>query len=209
MGVTSQSINTIEKVLSQFTIKSVCDLGAQNDYSDEVVKTNPGSFPYISEWWKSKGVQYTSIDISGENGSLKEDLSKPISINTYFDLVCDFGTSEHVRDYYQVTKNIHKLCKVGGIIIREVPLIDNWPEHGFHYVNEQFFENLAKLNDYKILEMKTEAAMGNVTDGWNIVCVMQKVSSHDFIDRNSFPEHLTFTDKDYERSQEWIYNPRK
>lgn len=215
MGVTSQSIQTIEGVLKAYPwIKSVIDLGAQNDYRDEVIRTNPVKYPYISEFWKSKGKDYASIDLSGENGSSKLDLSEPIKVESGFvgfrlmsDLVMDFGTSEHVKNYFEVNRNIHNLCKPEGIIIREVPLVGNWPEHGLHYVDETFFETLAIENKYEIIEMRREAAMGNEVNGWNIICVLQKKENNAFSDR--FPVHVSFDDLIYERSQEWIYNPKK
>jgi len=208
MGVTSQSIQTILTAVQFAEVKTVCDLGAQNDYRDEVIRTNPSKYPYISEWWKARGVEYTAIDLSGENGSLKYDLSKVIKGLGQFDLVCDFGTSEHVKNFYTCYKNIHNLTKVGGLMIHENPLIENWPEHGLHYIDTEFFRLLAERNEYQVLSLGTQAAMGNTKDGWNVVCIMRKLKDVPFCKRADFPIFVSYTDKEYERSQEWIYNPK-
>lgn len=103
MGITSSDIKLIEKALEiQPDIKSVIELGSQNLYIDGNPMDKP---PFASEWYKSKGMKYCCIDMAGDNEALQLDLSQPIELfhklgevpikNTY-DLVTDFGTSEHV-----------------------------------------------------------------------------------------------------------------
>lgn len=170
MGYTSKSIEIVNKYLSG--VKSVCDLGAQNNYSQPHLPA-----PYMSEWYKQKGIEYVSIDINGENGSLAFDLSKPIKYDQTFDLVCDFGTGEHVEGFYHCMKNIDKLCKVGGIIIRENPKTGNWPGHGFNYVDVHFYYDLCEATGYELLHIEEWPAMGNDKDGWNVIAVMRKTKS--------------------------------
>lgn len=173
MGITSHTKDLIEGVINEFKPKTVCELGAQNMYDQ------PGKAPYASGWYESKKIKYTSIDVSKENGALDLDLTKPIKDLGEFDLVTDAGTGEHCgrsnADFYQVMKNIHTLCKIGGIVIRENPKTGNWPGHGFHYMTEDFYREFEKVSGYKILKLGQHPAMGNTTDGWNIYCVMQKV----------------------------------
>lgn len=205
MGVTTLSIKTIQDVVDMYQTKSVCDLGAQNDYRDEVIRSGRKPVPYISEWYKARGIDYKSIDLSGENGSEMIDLSQVIGQSFgQFDLVGDFGTSEHVMDYYTCNLNIHNLCKKGGIMIREVPLKGNWPAHGIHYVDEEFFIALAYANDYEVLDLLKRAAMGNTTDGWNVVAVMRKTKDNVFCLHDEFPSFQSFDDYMDVRSQ----NPR-
>lgn len=180
MGVTQKSIQLIEEVLKTNKVQGICDLGAQNDYRDIVIKINPVKYPYISEWWENKGVQYLSIDLNGENGAVKWDLDKPLPTQMKFDLVCDFGTGEHTRNFESCMTNIHNLVKLGGVVIRENPLVDNWPAHGFNYVDANFYQELAELNGYEILKLETHAAMGNIIDGWNQICVYRKTKDAPF-----------------------------
>jgi hypothetical protein len=101
MGITAHSIQLIEKALVHNpSIKSVIELGSQNLYTGNEVDP-----PFASTWYKARGIKYESIDMAGDNGAMRLDLSKPISLKKSFDLVTDFGTSEHVvrmQDYESV-----------------------------------------------------------------------------------------------------------
>lgn len=181
MGVTSFTKELIEEVLSSHNPKTVCELGAQNDYSGPNLPA-----PYASEWYKQKGLEYTSIDLSGENGCIVADLSKPLKGVGTFDLVTDAGTGEHIEDFYECLKNLHYLCAPGGVIIRENPKTGNWPGHGKHYMTKAFYKELAKLCSYRIIKLGEHPAMGNDTDGWNVYCVMEKK------DKSKFPTRAQF-----------------
>jgi len=56
-----------------------------------------------------------------------------------------------------VFRNIHNLCKVGGIFIHAVPLIGHW-NGGYHkeahHYSLDFFKYLAQQNDYETCIMK-------------------------------------------------------
>lgn len=168
MGITSFSVQLIER---HFKGGKVCELGAQNMYD----KYYPNGSPYADGFYKARGAEaYACIDLSGENGAFKQDLSKPVDIEGQFDLVTNFGTSEHIADLYNCFKNIHTLAKEGGIVICENPKTGNWPGHGFHYMTEAFYIDLAKACGYEILELGEHPATGNTIDGWNIYCVFRK-----------------------------------
>lgn len=190
MGYTNFTVELIERHLQG--VKTVIDLGAQNMYN---TPTTPA--PYASEWYKGKGIVYAAVDLSGENKSLAMDLSVPCQIrnsdkhekspesaylNLVFDMVVDAGTSEHVgrggkfdwTAIYNCWRNKFDWCKVGGKIISENPKSGNWPGHGFNYVTDDFYRGLREYSDLEILEIGEQAAMGNVTDGWNVYCVMEK-----------------------------------
>jgi SAM-dependent methyltransferase len=170
MGITSFSAELINK---HFPGGRVCELGAQNLY----IKESPAGWPYAHELYESLGAElYNCIDLNGENKAIIQDLSKPLDLeDSYvFDFVTNFGTSEHVSCLYNCFKNIHNLCVENGIIICENPKTGNWPGHGFHYMTEAFYIDLAAACGYEILEIGEHPAVGNVTDGWNIYCVMKK-----------------------------------
>jgi hypothetical protein len=168
MGITGFSINLIEKYKNG--AKNVMELGAQNLYDRDY----GFNFPYADTYYKAKGMEYACIDINGENGALMIDLEKPNKFDGTYDLVTDFGTSEHIRDGYNVHKTIYDLCKEGGIIIHENPKTGNWKGHGFNYKTKEFYTGLAELTGMEILELGEHPAMGNTKDGWNVYCVMRK-----------------------------------
>ena len=182
MGVTSTSIQLIERALKIVTVKNVMELGAQNLYD----KAYPLPLPYASELYLGKGIEYSCIDLNGENGAMKMDLEKKYLPDKQFDLVTDFGTGEHVRNAYNVMKIIHDLAKPGGILIRQNPKTGNWNEHGFWYITQEFYRQLARAQGYQIIELGEDAAMGNTTDGWNVYCICKKVNGNPFITKKLF-----------------------
>lgn len=95
MGITSSDIILINKALEiEPDIRTVIELGSQNLY---LADTNPVFPPFASDWYKAKELRYACIDMAGDNGASKFDLSSEKSLPfNGFDLVTDFGTSEHV-----------------------------------------------------------------------------------------------------------------
>ncbi len=175
MGVTSKSIELIESILP---VQTVCELGAQNLYDKHYSAPK-----WAQEWYESKGIEYQCIDINGENDAWMWDLSKKRDPVNEYDLVTDFGTSEHVgrkgthyeRGFYNCLRTKHLLCKDGGIIISENPKTGNWPKHGFQYYTQDFYLDLANSGAIEILDLGETAAMGNTKNGWNIYCVARKI----------------------------------
>lgn len=192
MGYTSFSVQILSKLISGYKPKNVLDYGAQNMYNQHIIPA-----PYAKEWYETQGISYTAIDLSGENGSLRIDLSYPIKEKLgLFDLVVDCGTSEHCgingkhepSAFYNAVKNKHDLLKVGGVMFSENPKTGNWPGHGFNYYSKLFYQQLCVLNRYKILELGEVPAMGNTTDGWNVYCVFVKVDDTPFISFEEFQQ---------------------
>lgn len=191
MGITSKSHEVIKDiVLPKFlpANPTVVELGSQNLYRGEGDFVN-GKWKYADDMYlKELGfAEYMCIDLNGENDAKKWDLSYPIRTTKEFDLVTDFGTSEHVKDLHQVFENINLLCKVGGIMVHENPATGSWPKHGYHYRDINFYVRLAELAGYKMLHSEKHAAMGNSTDGWVILVVMRK-EKEGFISMKEFPD---------------------
>jgi hypothetical protein len=182
MGVTTHSDKLVQKHKGSST--TMLELGSQNTYFD----CEP--MGVAKDYYTNQGFEHHSIDANGEYGSLAKDLSQLHDLGTY-DLVTDFGTSEHVPDFYMCWLNKHNACKVGGLIISENPKVDNWHGHGYHYLTKEFYIELAKATGYELVEVGEHPAMGNVTDGWNVYGVLRKVNDN-FISRGKFNE-LPFT----------------
>jgi hypothetical protein len=178
MGYTSTTFEFIQPLLPE--VKSVVDLGAQNNYNQPSLPA-----PYMSEWYKAQGIEYLSIDLNGENGSLSLNLDEDIKIDKAFDLVADIGTGEHCHDLYAVLKNMHNLAKEGGLLIRENPKTGNWPGHAVTYMTQDFYKQFCELAGYEILRLGENAAMGNITDGWNIHCIYRK-GKKSFLKKSEF-----------------------
>lgn len=190
MGVTSFSLELIDKVIDNNNITNVLELGSQNLFDKDYGTITP----FASTYYESKGIEYTCIDIGGCNNALNINLAKPVKLDKIFDLVTDFGTSEHIElkskhnvtAFYNCLKTKHNLTKENGFIISENPKTGNWRGHGYNYYSTDFYTQLAKLNDYAILELGEHPAMGNSTDGWNVYCVMQKINNNPFMSLAAF-----------------------
>ncbi len=205
MGVTAVDVQILESLIRKYMPRKVLDFGAQNNFAQPLLPA-----PYMSEWWKAKGIEYDSIDLTAENGCTVKDLSQVFtamdSVPKY-DFVMDFGTSEHISDdgnsygtgkfswqhIYNCWLNKHNLLHIGGIMVNENPKTGNWPGHGFNYYTQEFYFRLVKLAGYQIEIIQGIPAMGNVTDGWNILCVLRKFS-------NKFPSLEDFKTLDLRTS---------
>lgn len=206
MGVTQFEIKILESILSSQEITDVIELGAQNNYATSETKKPP----FMSEWYNKKNVRYYAIDLAGDNGSFKYDLSHPLDPEVFgseklFDLVTDFGTSEHVvqmhdyenvrfhdghinsiypmgpikdikMGYYHCWLNKHRLLKIGGVMVNVNPLTRQWPGHGYSYLGQAFYNELIKVSGYSIMEQGINCAMGNCDTGKNVYSILKKTS---------------------------------
>jgi SAM-dependent methyltransferase len=100
------------------------------------------------------GMSDTSLDWNGKDGALSVDLGKPLKNLGLFDFIINGGTAEHVYDQYECWKNIHNLCKEGGLVVSVGPLADNWLKHSPWRYSLEFFDCLCFKNNYDLLERK-------------------------------------------------------
>lgn len=197
MGYTTFTKKLVQSVLDKAEVKYIIDLGSCNDY--DIGGSNP---PFISDWYKSKGIEYSCIDLAGDNDALEFDLSQPIELIELADLIVDAGTSEHVvqmsgyestafhegyinsiyptevKDaalgYYNCWLNKFNFCKVGGYIVSENPKTGHWKDHGYTYIDKSFYENLISISDLEIVDIGEHGAMGNWETGVNVYSVLKK-----------------------------------
>lgn len=180
MGITQQSI----KRLGAHDLLKPCKvliLGCQNMY----IPNHMQELAY--DYFTRLGFEVDVWDVSGCQGSTVVDLRDELEVVEQYDLILDHGTLEHVDGFYHMAhRNVHELCKVGGIIVHENPKSGHWPDHGKNYVTMKFYHQLAELNNYEILEIAEEYAEHNYTDGGNICAVLRKRGDVPFISENTF-----------------------
>jgi len=213
MGITAFDIKILGKYIDLYKPKNVIELGSQNLYL-----TNENIPPFASKWYVDKGLKYQCIDLGGDNGAWKIDLAhqfgndKKGGYPLEFDLVTDFGTSEHCvkmehydsltyengvtsiypkgeinieEGYYNCWLNKHNLCKIGGLVISENPMTGMWNKHGYTFLGKDFYEEFVKISGYELLEDGVEGATGNWITGVNVYGVIKKIS-------DKFPDFETF-----------------
>lgn len=130
----------VEEILTPYKhFKTVLELGNKKT-KGKVWKTH----------FEGLGIQHTSVDLNGKDGSLALDLTEPLDLGR-FDLVTNFGTTEHVLDQEPVWKNIHEAC--GDTLISSTPSPGYWKWHGRYYPTQEFYISFAELNGYEILRL--------------------------------------------------------
>ncbi len=126
---------------------------------------------------------YRCIDANGGNGALVFDLNKDLreqyEFGETFDLVTNLGTAEHCFDQHAVFKNLHDLCKPGGIMIHALPAQGN-VNHGFYGYNPRFFADLAAANGYEIVDLSFTVDYKPVLIQYT-KAAFQKWDSHDLL----------------------------
>jgi hypothetical protein len=111
--------------------------------------------PLAREFWTWLGLNYASIDIDGSPGSIPLDLNYdevPTELVGRYDIVTNFGTTEHVANQLQSFKIIHDLAAAGAIMLHVLPA-GGTPNHGLVSYNPKFFWMLGRSNGYKIAFM--------------------------------------------------------
>lgn len=112
--------------------------------------------PPARELWRWLGFDYAAIDIDESPESIALDLNfddAPASAMGKFDLVTNFGTTEHIANQLNAFKVIHDLTKLGGVMWHTLPA-QGMPNHGLINYNPKFFWMLARSNGYKWVNME-------------------------------------------------------
>lgn len=168
MGICEKVIlPKVEDVISKLKVKKVrmIELGNQHFNDGRIAK----------EYYTNKGIDHVSIDINGLDGALPLDLTKEISVKPA-NIVTNHGTTEHIKDQKACFDNIDKLCKKGGYMIHQVPMVGTWKHHAncFHRYTLDSFLEISKEYGYTIVENR-ELNEGIYTGSKNMIwCILKK-----------------------------------
>ncbi len=127
-------------------------------------KKNPSGL--YRDWYEAQQAAYFCTDINGKDGAFPWDIreSMPDSIKSIapFDIVTNFGFTEHVQDsQFACWENIHNMVHPAlGQLSCVLPAPGYWPTHGVRsgfpgrwYPHPAFFSRFAKDNGYQILDL--------------------------------------------------------
>lgn len=147
----------IEKMGREFGATQPFDLAkpSESKIIQGVVEHLDPEAPFARDLWNWLGFEYASIDIDGSPGSIPLDLnydSIPGKHAGKYQLVTNFGTTEHVANQLNAFKIIHDLTAVGGVMIHHLPA-QGMINHGLVNYNPKFFWMLARSNGYKWVYM--------------------------------------------------------
>lgn len=149
--------------------------------------------PPAEEFWRSLGFEYAAIDIDGSPGSIAIDLnydSVPPQFKGKFDLVTNFGTTEHVANQLNAFQVVHDLTAHKGIMVHLVP-VQGYLNHGLINYNFKFFWMLARSNGYRFIETdfspesKYSALPDNIVNFLNEVNLSSRERSYEWTAANA------------------------
>lgn len=169
MGINSEFVRLLAEMRRNHAVQGedVIELGAQDLCSDNAVtkrilreldfRPPDCDISFARDLYASLGFRrYTCIDASGVSGALvydlNEDLGLRYSLSISADLVTNLGTAEHCFDQRAVFKNIHDLCRPGGVMVHALPVQGN-VNHGFYNYHPRFFADLAAANNYEVVRL--------------------------------------------------------
>ena len=190
MGVTNVTWASLQEVLPEkLDGVKVVELGDQRFYLPEPFKHMGIEMTFLKNFFDYYGVHHTSLDWHGENGALKVDfrLQIPPALIEHFDILTNFGFTEHVNSQFMAWSNINDLIKVGGKIICELPGQANFPgHHEFPYYTLDFFQSLALKCGYEIDALRYQQHTVPLA-GQVVWAVLTKTKS-EFISQEEFAE---------------------
>tara|TARA_Y200000002_G_scaffold349835_1_gene326765 strand:+ start:21854 stop:22579 length:726 start_codon:yes stop_codon:yes gene_type:complete len=214
MGVKLFDIRDIIKYVMEY-LKTyeldVMELGEQelkilnNELDDPLVakflKTNPREYEkdrvgrigvFCKDYLESLFLSVTCLDVEAKcDKTLILSLCDEIKIGKQFDVVTNFGTTEHVGQLndefknmqYLAFRNIHNMLRRDGIVFNVVPAYyPNQKDHGAFNYTCKFFSELAKLCNYKVIYNE----IGKRGDIHHVYCYFIKKDANEFIDENTF-----------------------
>lgn len=118
---------------------------------------------WLGDLFERAGFEYTAFDIFSGYKTEFFDLNAkdlPEERHGRYDLVLNFGTTEHLLGQYNAFKVIHEATAVGGIIYHDLPMTGHL-NHGFYNYNPVLLLSLAEANGYEILELSFSGAFGD------------------------------------------------
>jgi hypothetical protein len=122
----------------------------------ELSITRPGHETlYLSELLDQTPIDYVSFDICPGRKTEIMDLNRERLAwrhKNAFDLILNCGTSEHILNQLNIFNIMHDAAKVGAYIYNQVPTTGRI-DHGYFCYHPRFFRELAKANDYELLEI--------------------------------------------------------
>lgn len=134
-----------------------------------------------SRYFIKRGCSYLAVDAPREaerrEHVLGIDLNRTFDIGQ-FDIVTNFGTSEHVFNQAAVFESIHNACRVGGYMVHAVPCAMRW--HGLFGYTDKFFTELARANGYEVRGQGTDIDVDADRNGPMVAVCFKRVTGDAF-----------------------------
>ena len=123
---------------------------------------NSKNTAFVGELFEKAGFKYDAIDIADGYKTTILDLnheSAPTDFVGAYDLVLNFGTTEHLLNQYNAFKVIHDATKVGGYIVHQLPSV-GFSDHGYFTYTPRCMFDMAGYNNYEVAGFWFEGPAG-------------------------------------------------
>jgi hypothetical protein len=109
----------------------------------------------FSEITDLTNIEYNSIDVCPGLRTEILDLNFdaiPAHMIEHYDVVLNFGTTEHIFNQWNCFEVMHSATKVGGVIYHQLPA-SGYLDHGYYCYTPLFFRVMAAANKYELLDL--------------------------------------------------------
>jgi SAM-dependent methyltransferase len=100
-------------------------------------------------------VEYNSIDVCPGLKTEILDLNfdpLPSHMKCHYDVVFNFGTTEHIFNQWNCFEVMHKALKPGGVVYHQLPA-SGYLDHGYYCYTPLFFREMAAANKYDVVDL--------------------------------------------------------
>jgi hypothetical protein len=147
----TQNLRCEQSAVHQF-LRFFQERGAKVSMTEaEAVSVATGG--YLGSLLLAVSFDYTAFDIFEAPNTRLMDLNidfVPTELKSKFDLVTNYGTTEHVLNQMLAMRSMHDLVKPGGLIHHDLPL-GGYYLHCYFKYNPGVFHDLATANEYRLI----------------------------------------------------------
>lgn len=118
---------------------------------------------FAGELFEKAGFRYDAIDIAEGYRTTILDLnhqSAPRNFVGAFDLVINYGTTEHLLNQYNAFKVIHDATKAGGYMVHSIPCV-GYSNHGYFTYTPRCMFDMAGYNLYEVVDFHFDGPGAN------------------------------------------------
>jgi hypothetical protein len=104
----------------------------------------------LSEITDLTNIEYNSVDVCPGLKTTILDLNfdiVPENMVGHYDVIFNFGTTEHIFNQWNCFEFMHDAVKVGGVIYHQLPA-SGYLDHGYYCYTPLFFQEMAEANKY-------------------------------------------------------------
>ena len=119
-------------------------------------------------------IEYNSVDVCPGLKTEILDLNFdtiPDHMRGHYDVVFNFGTTEHIFNQWNCFEFMHDALKVGGVVYHQLPA-SGYLDHGYYCYTPLFFREMAQANHYAVEHLSV--TQDNRVPSLNVHVILRK-----------------------------------